>query len=238
MRIISNFKDYYDSVQIHGIDKTKHYIRKTITYDDESTEYTIVSNHVNKLTENKYYVNQLYNSCITKYKTDPNVFKYNQVILFFCGKIFNIVIYKVYTDIVIIKNIEELHDLIISKGNKEIVNKWLKIKNYIYYFKSMKEEYIEFFNIKENKQTLDLFLMFNSPCFCVDVLNKTIITNPMLKDFKFYTTMDSFTTYQNISMYIDNFLIGPPKNLITVSDKIKIDKHGYNKWSFRKEPIK
>lgn len=237
MRIISSFKDYYDSVQIYGVDKTKTYVRETEVCDIKSMEYIAVSNHINKIADNKYYINQLHSSCNSKYKTDPHVFKYNQIFIFFCGKIFNIVIYNVFDNMTILKNIDELNDVIINYGNRELLNKWQKIKNYAFYFTSMKDEYTKFFNIKENKQTETLFTALNSPCFCLDVLSNTVIINPMLKKFEFYTIMDSFTTYQNITMYMDNFLIGPPKNLTEVSDKIKIDKHGYDKWSFRKEPI-
>jgi hypothetical protein len=236
MRIISNFKDYYDSVQIYGTDNTKIYNRKTISHSEYSQEYKLANEHLSKLTNNKVYLNQLHNKCNTKYKIDKNVFNYNKIILFFCGKIYTIAIYSIYNKLYILKNIDELDHLLVTYGNKDLKNKWLKIKNYSFYFSSMRDEYTEFFNIKENKQTEDLFHKIGGPCFCISLLTKSLIVNPMLKDLEFYTIKDSFTAYQELMTYIDSILAGPKKNIIEISDKIKVEKHGYDKWSFRKEP--
>jgi len=237
MRIISNFKDYYDSVQLYGTDKTKVYNRETTSYDEHSKEYSYLNSHISKLLNNKFYLNQLHNKCNTKYKIDKNVFCYNHVILFFCGKIFSLTIYSVYDKLHVLKTIDELNNVLLTYGDKELKNKWLKIKNYSFYFSSMRDEYTDFFNIKANKQTEELFHKIGSPCFCIDLLTKSLIVNPMLKDLEFYTIKDSFTAYQELMMYIDSILAGPKKPIIEISDKIKAEKHGYDKWSFRKEPI-
>jgi hypothetical protein len=50
--------------------------------------------------------------------------------------------------------------------------------------------------------------------------------------------MDSFTAFQEISMFLGGVLGAGEKNIVEVEDKYKITQHGFNKWSFRKEPEK
>ena len=50
--------------------------------------------------------------------------------------------------------------------------------------------------------------------------------------------MDTFTAFQEIQMYISGVLGTGEKEIIEVEDKYKIPQHGFNKWSFRREPTK
>jgi hypothetical protein len=59
--------------------------------------------------------------------------------------------------------------------------------------------------------------------------------NPNLKSIEFFKIKDAFSTFQEISMFLGNSLIVQNKQS-EISDKDKIGKHGYDKWSFRKEP--
>lgn len=58
-----------------------------------------------------------------------------------------------------------------------------------------------------------------------------------LKDFQFYKVKDVYTCYQEIDMYVSGILAFPGANIIEITDNnVKIAKHGFDKWSFRKPP--
>lgn len=59
-----------------------------------------------------------------------------------------------------------------------------------------------------------------------------------LKKVQFYKVMDAFTIYQEISMYVDGCLSSPGNQIIEVEDKYKIEGHGFDRYSFKKTPIK
>lgn len=64
----------------------------------------------------------------------------------------------------------------------------------------------------------------------------TIWVNPILRDVQFYKAVDAFSAFQELSMFISGVLGGKTPKMIELSDEDKIAKHGYNEWSFRKEP--
>ena len=82
-----------------------------------------------------------------------------------------------------------------------------------------------------------IFLEYKVPSFVIDLEkneNKAII-NPKLKDYGFDRIKDSFTAFQEISMYLSNILV-EQKEVAKVADKLRIEKHGFDlKKSFRKE---
>jgi len=66
---------------------------------------------------------------------------------------------------------------------------------------------------------------------------KCIVFNPVLKDYSFYKLFDSMAAYQEISMYMSNMCF-PEVEINPVPDEIKAESHGFNKYSFRKDPQK
>ena len=99
-----------------------------------------------------------------------------------------------------------------------------------------------YFNIKNimNFDSHDIHRKFNTPIFMYHVKEnkKKIIINPNLKEFKFYKVIDSFQAFQEIQMFIGGVLGSNENEMIEIADKYKIKKHGFDKWSFRKEPQK
>jgi len=61
--------------------------------------------------------------------------------------------------------------------------------------------------------------------------------NGELKKFEFYKCMDSFTIWQELSMYIDGCLASPGNQMVEIGDKYKIEGHGFDtKYGFRTRP--
>jgi hypothetical protein len=100
-----------------------------------------------------------------------------------------------------------------------------------------------------NYDPINIFREINAPVFVYDSalviknddygrkLNLGVfIINPILKDYEFYKIIDTFTAFQEISMFLGGVLGRGEKEIIEVDDKYKIKQHGFDKWSFRKEP--
>jgi hypothetical protein len=47
--------------------------------------------------------------------------------------------------------------------------------------------------------------------------------------------MDPFTLFQELSMFVGGVLPRNPNPMVEITDdKVKVAKHGFDKWSFRK----
>lgn len=56
-----------------------------------------------------------------------------------------------------------------------------------------------------------------------------------LKDLFFYRAVDAFTLFQELSMFVGGVLPRNPNPMVEITDdKVKVEKHGFDKWSFRK----
>lgn len=64
------------------------------------------------------------------------------------------------------------------------------------------------------------------------------ILNPRLADWQFQKVKDPFQAFQDIYMYISGVLGVGAREIVTISDKDKIHKHGFDAQSFRKAPTK
>lgn len=238
MYIISKHKDYYDSVaHSKGIDKTIIYNRKTEEIAD-SEFYNDVRALYRKNQKIKCYFpseQQL------NYYSKKGLKEFHTAIIGFCGKIYPILIATYYVpatsrytmvteEKVIIHDLDKIREMCDKK---------------ISYFNPKKfSNYEEMFT---SKNILDIFFKYKTPCFMltnVDVGvfgivgrdNKNLILNPCLKDYEFFKVVDPFQAFQEIEMFISGVLGINSQKIIEVSDKSKIEGHGFDyKTSFRKE---
>lgn len=57
-----------------------------------------------------------------------------------------------------------------------------------------------------------------------------------LREYDFARSMDPYTLFQELSMFVGGVLPRNPNPMVVIKDdKIKIAKHGFDKWSFRKQ---
>lgn len=64
-----------------------------------------------------------------------------------------------------------------------------------------------------------------------------IAFNCSLKQYEFYRLFPPFQAFQEINMWLSNQAV-PIKPIPEMSDEIKAESKGFDKWSFRKEPTK
>ena len=62
-----------------------------------------------------------------------------------------------------------------------------------------------------------------------------LILNPKLSDWRFQNVMDAYTTFQEIDMFVSGVLGQTANPMVAISDNDRIAKHGFDKWSFRKK---
>ena len=103
--------------------------------------------------------------------------------------------------------------------------------------REMTRYFREFFNHSFSKDEInDIHFLLDSPIIIVKKRgDENIIINPKLKDYRFYKIVDSFTAFQELSMFIGGVMGGKVPKMVEISNEDKIAKHGFDKWSFRKE---
>lgn len=215
MKLRTNFHDYYDNAVGYGIDENVHYNRFT-----KEVEIKI------------------------KPRADFPPVSFESYLLGFCGKIYPIIELE--------KLSRSIYDCEYDYGDFEIVEKY-----YAYSFEeadSKYQEWAEFcrgFSYSNNREEVELkqffihwsfqddeiFLEHKTPSWIVRVNRNqaTGFINPKLKDYGFERMKDSFTAFQEISMYLSNILV-EQKEITIIEDKFRIEQHGFDlKKSFRKE---
>jgi hypothetical protein len=243
MLILAKKKDYYDGVAgSTGIDKTIVYDRQIVELEkDELPDQFKKSGFYDSFREReKSPLYRLSNATIRKeyHKIYPRGAHF---IIGFCGKLY--IGWKFYS---FKENYYDAYDNINTTINYNIdeIKQVLEpmtwdgaIADHI--------DYIQKFD------AMDWFRKFNAPCFVYDHDYKRksldikywrgdntvkFIINPLLKEYEFFKVFDSFQAFQEIQMFISGVLGNKEKEIVQVADKYKIAGHGFDKWSFRKEP--
>lgn len=83
----------------------------------------------------------------------------------------------------------------------------------------------------------DIFLKIGSPVFLIDNREEMVI-NPILKSIGFQSIIDPWTAYQEIDRYLGNDLVKDQLADFKMSDELKRDSKGFDKWSFKNGPKK
>jgi len=218
MLIVSKFHDYYDTAIAYGIDKECVYTRTT-----------------KDISKKKYNYEDT-----TKYKNKDHKFELTPYTIGFAGIIYRCIkviqknnynildeqTHVFYTTDSLIEYMKK-HNIGLSK-KKFRWNRWSR-NNW-----QSEAEVKHYFN-KEIKQSLySIFKEHHVPAFVKDY-NTTVI-NPCLKDFKFGKIKDAATAFQEIHQYLAGVLGNIEKETIDISDKTRIQQHGFDKWSFRTMP--
>lgn len=219
MLIISKFRDYYDTAIAHGIDKECVYDRKT--------------EEVNKP---KYNHNDTTEFCTKEY-----TFLFTPYTIGFCGDAYRMVKVCVknnydtldkktlgFYDANSLIEYMKLHN--IKLKNKR--QRWVRWRSWYRDNWKTEEEIRGYYNRGIEQSTYNLFRKYNTPIFVKDY--NCIYINPCLKDFKFAKIKDAYTAFQDIYQYIAGVLGNKEKNIISVSNKIRIKQYGFDKQSFRK----
>ena len=236
MRIVSKFKDYYDSALAYGHDETLTYVRKQeeVPFNDESIEKAL-------------------NICPSfrdsHYRCTP-------FLVGFCGKFyfgmkaeysstwsrdFEKTFYAANT-------VDAYTRVIKDRGLRKSEMLYLKNAGFIWSHGKKRltilDRYEKYFS-QIMPDDDDLFFTFGTPIFLIrkachldSVPTQLILkTNPCLKDFMFFHVEDSFTTFQEIDMYLGGVLGTAHPPMVQISDIDMKQKKGFgHKYAFKKRP--
>lgn len=215
MRIISDFHDYYDAVMKTGMDKNVIYSRTNVGFKVINKNFPPVNYNLSVSSNNYVTLSTIY--------------------LGYCGQIIPLVKYENKDQVVVFNNIKSLEEFSDRVGLKLRYKK--SFFSRIYWDSSNLESYDDFFKNKETDSLKEFFFKYNVPLFLYykekDQI-RYLVTNPKLLDLNFQKFKDPYTVFQDISQYVSGVLLTNQNPMVTISDKDKVYKHGFNKWSFRK----
>lgn len=227
MKIFSKFKDYYDHIQQFGQGDDVSYIRNTETYcfpDRNSLPgwYKVERDGIDRI--------------MTPYKMNNpiNNVGHNLITIYFCGKEY----YCVKVDQITgrygnITPAEFFYD--VSKCAKY----YETTKHNISYRDNLSlEKKLAYLSLNGRKTNMNEILGHPVIMVKYDWYNGLYnIYNPRLNEIEFQKVIDPYTAYMELDMYISGVLGKTGGTMVTISDKDKIDKHGFDmKYGFRTRP--
>ena len=227
MKVISKFKDYYDSVSHQYLDKEILYLRETrIMEISRKTADTLPAVHYDGYVR---YEN-------LRLQRD---FLVNASIIGFCGKLYPFVSVKVMSteQTHYLYDIESFQQFAKEYGMKlkEERGRW-RWRSYDFCYMS---DYVRFFNNIEKYENLSKFFVdYQVPCFKYSMVSGRtykLTLNPPLKPYGFMKVKDPFSAHQELYQFVSGYLNQPTQPMVQISDKDKIHKHGFDKWSFRQK---
>lgn len=248
MRIFSKFHDYYDKALGYGIDQSVIYERK----EEDITEF------INKNSDIKDAIVQIHDN-IFDFKVErinsPELQILFKKIILFCGRVYFCieVAYK-------IKGVERYASTITEfvysfDAFEKVVTKYSKIdltrgiSSGIFDGSRSKiipinKRFKSLFDKQGAESDTAMLLHFelDSPIIVIDydllytyVKKINVHKNKRLRDIEFYKAVNTFRAFQDLSMFISGVMGGKSPIMVEVSDKDRIAKHGFDKFSFRKE---
>lgn len=243
MLIVSKFTDYYDGVVgATGVDKSIVYERKQTTPSRKEYYHLLPT-----APRGRYFKMGLFDrSSYTEFLPFPTDIQY--FIIGFCGKLYT------GAEVTVTDHKTMFSNKVYYGGDLHIMlNEYIegyKQKPQAFEYGASKKSVIQsfdrsrmaiesFINDYHEKDYNLVFREFNTPIFVWEYSRsynpkeKALIINPILKDYEFYKVKDTYTTFQEIQMYVSGVLgVGEP-SMIEVSEKHKLEQHGMDEWSFR-----
>jgi len=255
MKIVSKYKDYYDSAAAFGVDETVVWYRDTSKVPENEVKFSLGSyrsfNKSNDVTYIPRIIQHSDRENSTKYELHLNI-------LYVCGEIIPFIVKCKETiqrdyGYVSIHDTKSAYLSIIQGRNKEHLDSWedFDILDIAY----TKEEFVSILNLSKDSYKMstlnEFFEVCNTPGLKhrlaaykepLVLLHSTgnsifnVIKNPILKYTKISKIKDSWTLYQEISQYIS--CLDPFEDPV-MDEKTKVSTKGFDHWSFRNpEPPK
>lgn len=235
MRIISNFRDYYDGCLGYGADPKLVYVRNT---------------------EERYYnetdlgpLQRILDMAQTMPAISGDI-NLSRGVIVFCGRAYpfwnyNGISYysydKLYKAILNLAAVRGEHNA--TLGYRSTLNKLNNPVKYGYAAYDLSSATAKRFFLNTSLDVSDDASIFvKAPVFLIEPFSAHrnwcgyITISPSLKRYNFASQIDPYTTFQEISMYIGNNLAAQMDPDIDISDKLKSESKGFDKWSFRTHP--
>lgn len=218
MRIISNFKDYYDINLRYMYDPSLVYVRKTEEMPPDARLMSMIR-------KSPYYI---------PYPNSHGI-DLDSFIIGFCGKLYPFMGYQNEIDSKgdLVKFILERNDSLKRKliDIDKPASKWIEFRG-----EYTTSSYENWKKHVEDADLTDLFIEIGAPIFKISRTGWRGISfekNPKLDGFQ--STKMPAIAYQELSMFLGCMLVSEKEPPVKISDDVLIAKHGFDEWSFRKK---
>jgi hypothetical protein len=232
MKIISKFRDYYDSAGlVYGVDDSVLYKRNKEGYE----EVKLLSHHKELLLK--------YAKDIPRYCKLPNS-NITPMVIGFCGKLYSAWSFS-YTLVnrhyeCVFTTAEQFNKFLLANKLRSCIEEFNKNK---VKGESNKKDVtawaIEEWVVKNSGcvVTDDLFLSLKAPIFSCYIHNywgcKGLKTNTCLKDLGFPYLVDSLSAFNQIAMYLGRLTNPEVLETTTGDEKVLLKKNGFYEKSFK-----
>jgi hypothetical protein len=245
MKISSNFHDYYDSLRAMDQDDDPLYVRLRKEYPLNDNPYYGSRVQLTTTPQDRQHGNQIRGYTV---HVGGNGQWWKSSVIGFCGRVYPFITIGIgknakhaFTPQRALKLIQQYEDLSDmprhfseikreKQGLLQLLNR--PLSNYYNHF-----QFAQWANLLNNNQIGDtIFRHFKSPVLLVEEIGlvPTLITNPILRQCDFVQVLTPQQVYQELSMFIGNNLADvnrvPPR---PISDKLKAESKGFDKWSFK-----
>ena len=248
MKIYSKFHDYYDKALGYGIDPTVTYERKEEDITGLVKKQPILEKIIKKIHDDVFDFR-------VERVNSPELQVINKIVVLFCGKVYFCVkiSYKIkgvpYYDNTVTEFIYTFDAFKRAIVTHSKINLEHNITSGLFDGARSKPMSIgKRFKLLFDKQGIeseivkDLHFELDSPVMVINydliyTYSKriSVFKNKCLKDIEFFKIVNPFEAFQELSMFIGGVMGGKSPIMIEVSDKDRIAKHGFDKFSFRKE---
>lgn len=222
MRIISNFKDYYD-IGMSEMDKSIVFLRKS----EETIDFSKILKHYPNVKNPSHF----YDECFYDFPRES----FFTFMIGFCGKTYIGCEFS-FNDF---KNPEER---IITYDENEILKLITERFDASSYTISMHMKDIKKLFLTYDGKDTNVCIEEKIPIFVICPIHEygrkereILKTNSNLSRYDFFKKFDSYSAFQELSMFIGGKMGSSEKEMVTVDDKHRIISHGFDEKSFRQE---
>jgi hypothetical protein len=240
MRVISKFHDYYDAL----MDNADSYIYNRVAYktvlpDRLYSSKSMITNPFNKFSPeyNHKLTNDQQNYIVSLVSDVPDINRSTDSRLVVgVGGVLYTVIKNEYNGIIKLFDDSKLYDDDCVQHSKI---QPVFYKN-IWPWNRCDYKTIADWNsiYKTNSNNIDIFINLRTPLFVVEcTCENTLIINPCLKTYALNKYFNIHTIYQDIDHFCTNVLTNIENKDTIMTDIVKRDMKGFDKYSFKKDKI-
>jgi hypothetical protein len=223
MKLISDFKDYYDGCL-------------ALDVDDQELLFKRKSDNIVTLNET---FSELFGTRRRQVEIEDILYNISENIIGVCGKIYKEVQltqceYTLGWSKTPLKSIS-LYPTVIEKDLETLYNVYENSYNNLY-FSSNKKKYISEYLDDNLERYQYIFNEYKVPVFCIKPNKNTcdLLLAPKLQDLGFPRVLDSFQAFQEIRMFMENMKKEEPDvNIPTGDDIVLAHSKGFDGFSFR-----